>query len=58
MRQQKLREGITEEMAFKVALEGWVRTEQAEIKGGCWKGEVFRKRFRQRKEHEQVWRLR
>lgn len=36
MRQKKLGEGITDGMAFKVALEDWIRTEQVEIKWGCW----------------------
>ena len=36
MRQKQLGEGITDGMAFKVALEDWIRTEQVEIKWGCW----------------------
>jgi len=36
MRQKKLGEGITDGMAFKVALEDLIRTEQVEIKWGCW----------------------
>lgn len=37
-----------------MALEGWISTEQAEIKEGCWDGEVIRKHSKQRKEHEQI----